>query len=177
MLKKLNQALSVVSALLLAACAESIPSDEQARKVATNSFQHLIVKGGRVIDVRKQNGESLEREGEKYYAHTFLAAVELPAGILAYPTDYFASDSRKTGDHGFMTDPGPRGYIAPYPPKTSLPAGTTVVRRGVIVFKKSEAGWSSYNDLPETVATSYCTQLKPDACYKNLGWDKPFKPN
>lgn len=153
----------ILVVLSLAACGASIPSDEQARQVVDESFADLKALGATVIDFRKLNGESLERGGQKLYVYHFLAAAELPGGVAWM----------KAGlGGGFIKDPG---KYSVYLHAESLPAGTIAVRRGRITFRLTEKGWLSA-DLPVTAAADngYCTKLtKPEACYKELKWDKP----
>jgi hypothetical protein len=47
----------------------------------------------------------------------------------------------------------------------------TAVLRGTITFRFTEKGWVSPK-VPDQFDQNYCTDLKPEACYKKLGWDK-----
>lgn len=161
---KISLLVTVLAALLLAACGVSVPSDDQARQVVEKSFADLKALGAKVTDVRKLNGESLEQAGQKLYVYHFLAAAELPGGVAWVKGGLMAF-----GGGGFIKDPG-RSNV--WMQTVSLPAGTTAVRRGKITFRQTEKGWLSA-DLPDTADSGYCTQLKPDACYRELKWDKP----
>lgn len=140
------------------ACNSSAPSDSQAGKVVENSYQDLTQLGARVIDCRKLNAESKLIEGQKIYEYQFLAAAEIPAGVAW----------KNGGMGGFIEDPGAKAAklgIQSY--FTSLPKGTTAVRRGTITFRYTDGGWVSA-DLPDTSSDGYCPDLKPKDCYERL---------
>jgi len=159
--------LVLVSLLQLTGCrSSSPPSEDQARKVAENSYQNIIHAGAKIIDFRKQNGETKEIEGQQFYVYHFLVAFELPSGIgWAGPTI--------TSTGGFVVGAAPqRGGAFGFVPKIdAIPKGTTGVGRGTITFGKTEKGWIS-RDLPDHADSGYCGEKQPQACYKALGWDK-----
>jgi hypothetical protein len=153
---------SSVAGLLLVTCAlvacSSRPSDGEARKIVEGSWGSMSSVGGKMTDFRKKNGELMEINGQKVYQYEFLAAAELPAGT-AWQQDFM-------GGYKFVKyDPASqRGSMTP------LPKGTTAVRSGVITFRQTDNGWvSAYPGKPDDATNSYCTDLKPDACYEKLG--------
>jgi len=146
------------------AWAASAPSDDQARHVAETSLASLKDLGAKIIDFRKLNGESLEREGQKIYIYHYLAAAELPAGVA-----WVSGGLLSMGRRGFIRDPG---QSTVYIETVSLPQGTTAIQQGQITFRLTKRGWLS-PDLPDVAEMGYCTQLKPEACYKDRGFDKP----
>ncbi|SEQ41494.1 hypothetical protein SAMN04488038_106103 [Solimonas aquatica] len=151
------------AALLLCACGASKPSDKQAREIVEQSFADIQKLGaGPLTDFTKANGEALERSGQKIYIYHYLAATTLPEGIA-----WVKGGLLGLGQHKFVRDDGRGLYVQ----KEDLPAGTTAVRRGQIEFRQTEQGWVSEGG-PQRVDTGYCIDLKPDACYKQLGYDK-----
>lgn len=139
------------------------PSDEQAWEVVNSSLANLKKLGATVIDFRKLNGESLQREGQKIYIYHYLTAMELPAGIA-----WRHSDGVVPG--GFTQDIGPNLFFH----SESIPKGTTGVGRGPITFRLTERGWVSA-PKPDFAQWAWCrpVRLAPEACYKVLGWDIP----
>jgi hypothetical protein len=121
--------------------------------------------GGKMTDFRKKNGESLELMGQKVYKYEFLAAAELPAGAAWQPDGL--------GGYKFVKDDpdhrnNPLGKMVP------LPEGTTAVRSGMITFRYTDNGWvSTFPGKPDEASNSYCTSLKPTACYEKLGLIAP----
>lgn len=149
--------------IVLASCGSSTPSDSQARKVVEASYQDLTQLGAKIIDFRKLNAESKEVFGQKVYEYTFLAAVEFPSGCAWKRNPSMPSFIEVVRDTGKKSD-----EIYKY---TSIPKGTVGVRRGIITFRYTEQGWVSA-DLPGKFDDGYCTSEQPEACYRELKYDK-----
>jgi len=116
----------------------------------------------KLIDFRKVNAEAKEIQGQKVYVYDFISAWELPDGLAWRDSG---------GEPGFWKDFGPgdrNNFLGHFVP---LPKGTTAVRRGTITFRYTENGWVS-GKVPDNWTDNYCTDLKPDACYTKVGWDK-----
>jgi hypothetical protein len=160
--------LSLSALVFVAGCGASRPSDSQARKVVEAHFQYLVQLGAKITDFRKLNAESKVREGQRIYIYTFLAAAELPAGIAWQDTS--GSMIAMTNRGGFVKDAHQRGsiWVGKF---TSLPKGTTAVKRGTITFRETEKGWLSAG-MPDSVDDGYCTDKGPTDCYAKLGWNK-----
>ena len=141
---------SVGAVLLLAACSEtglSGPSDAEA-KAAYPFYEGMAAP----IDFQKKNGESLTKNGQKFYIYHFQQANPLKGAA------WYICDSKMRFS--------PRPFIDCTTKATGAAANALVVSKGTITFKETENGWVAV--AGEISDAGYCvSKEKLAGCYQN----------